>query len=43
MPRAILDESNIHPAIRDKIANHEQAIVREEKWPRLSEQHFPEF
>ncbi|MEI6732858.1 MAG: glutaredoxin domain-containing protein [Comamonadaceae bacterium] len=29
MPRAILDESNIHPAIRDKIANHEQAIVRE--------------
>jgi glutaredoxin-related protein len=29
MPRAILDESNIHPAIRDKIATHEQAIVRE--------------
>ena len=29
MPRAILDESNIHPAIRDKIANHEQTIVRE--------------
>ena len=29
MPRAILDESNIHPAIRDKITNHEQAIVRE--------------
>lgn len=29
MPRPILDESAIHPAIRDKIANHEQAIVRE--------------
>jgi len=29
MPRPILDESNIHPAIREKIANHEQAIVRE--------------
>lgn len=29
MPRQILDESNIHPAIRDKVANHEQAIVRE--------------
>ncbi len=29
MPRPILDESNIHAAIREKIANHEQAIVRE--------------
>ena len=29
MPRPILDESNIHPAIREKIATHEQAIVRE--------------
>lgn len=29
MPRPILDESNIHPAIRERIANHEQAIVRE--------------
>lgn len=29
MPRPILDESNIHPAIREKIANHEQGIVRE--------------
>ena len=29
MPRPILDESNIHPAIREKIANHEQTIVRE--------------
>ena len=29
MPRPILDESNIHPAIREKIASHEQSIVRE--------------
>lgn len=29
MPRPLLDESNIHPAIREKIATHEQAIVRE--------------
>ncbi|MEO6319419.1 MAG: glutaredoxin domain-containing protein [Polaromonas sp.] len=29
MPRPILDESNIHPAIREKIAGHGQAIVRE--------------
>ena len=29
MPRPILDESSIHPAIREKIASHEQAIVRE--------------
>ena len=29
MPRPILDEAHIHPAIREKIANHEQAIVRE--------------
>lgn len=29
MPRPILDESQIHPAIRDKIATHEQAIVRQ--------------
>ena len=29
MPRPILAESNIHPAIRDKIATHEQGIVRE--------------
>ena len=29
MLRPILDESNIHPAIREKIASHEQAIVRE--------------
>ena len=29
MPRPILDESRIHPAIRDKVAGHEQTIVRE--------------
>lgn len=29
MPRPILDESHIHPAIREKIATHEQTIVRE--------------
>ena len=29
MPRSVLDESKIHPAIREKIATHEQAIVRE--------------
>lgn len=29
MPRPILDESQIHPAIRDKIAKHEQGIVQE--------------
>lgn len=29
MPRPILDESKIHPAIREKIASHEMAIVRE--------------
>ena len=29
MPRPILDETHIHPAIREKIATHEQAIVRE--------------
>jgi glutaredoxin-related protein len=29
MSRPILAESNIHPAIREKIASHEQTIVRE--------------
>ena len=29
MPRAILDESHIHPAIRQKIASHQQALVQE--------------
>ena len=29
MPRPLLDESSIHPAIREKVATHEQAIVKE--------------
>ena len=29
MPRAILDEARIHPAIRDRIAGHHADIVRE--------------
>ncbi|MEY4882325.1 MAG: hypothetical protein RIS34_179 [Pseudomonadota bacterium] len=29
MPRPILEESRIHPAIRDKIATHQQGIVGE--------------
>ena len=29
MPRAILDESRIHPAIQGRITRHEQAIVQE--------------
>ena len=29
MPRPLLDESSIHPAIREKVATHEQAIVHE--------------
>lgn len=29
MPRTILDESRIHPAIRGKIERHHQAIVQE--------------
>jgi monothiol glutaredoxin len=29
MPRPILDEAHIHPAIREKIATHQQAIVQE--------------
>ena len=29
MPRPILDEAHIHPAIREKIATHQQDIVRE--------------
>ena len=29
MPRPILDESQIHPAIRSRIAGHQQAIVQE--------------
>ena len=29
MPRPILDEAHIHPAIREKIATHQQDIVHE--------------
>lgn len=29
MPRSILDESRIHPAIRERVATHQQAIVKE--------------
>lgn len=29
MPRAILDEAQIHPAIREKVAVHQQAMVSE--------------
>lgn len=29
MPRSILDESYIHPAIRERVAGHQQAIVSE--------------
>jgi monothiol glutaredoxin len=29
MPRPILDEAHIHPAIRDRISGHRQAIVEE--------------
>ena len=29
MPRSILDETHIHPAIRSKVAGHEQAMVKE--------------
>ncbi len=29
MPRPILDEDDIHPAIRDRIAIHQQAIVQD--------------
>jgi glutaredoxin-related protein len=29
MPRPILDEARIHPAIRERIARHESDIVRE--------------
>ena len=29
MPRPVLDESHIHPAIRDRISAHQQAILKE--------------
>lgn len=27
MPRAVLDDSNVHPAIRQRVANHHQGVV----------------
>ena len=29
MPRPVLSEFSIHPAIRERVANHQQAIVKE--------------
>jgi glutaredoxin-related protein len=29
MPRPVLDEAHIHPAVRERVANHHAAIVRE--------------
>lgn len=29
MPRHILDETHLHPAIRDRVSGHERAIVEE--------------
>lgn len=29
MPRPVLDELNIHPSIRERIANHHQSVVKE--------------
>ena len=29
MPRSILDETHIHPAIRSKVAGHQQVMVQE--------------
>jgi glutaredoxin-related protein len=29
MPRPILDEAHLHPAIRSKVAGHQQAIVQQ--------------
>ena len=29
MPRSILDEARIHPAVRERITNNQQAIVKE--------------
>ncbi len=29
MPRAVLEEARLHPAIRDRVANHHADIVRE--------------
>jgi len=37
MPRKVLDESRIHPAIRDRVANHHAEVVTEVQ--RAVEQH----
>ena len=29
MPRSVLDESQIHPAVRERVANHQAALVQE--------------
>jgi glutaredoxin-related protein len=29
MPRSVLDESQIHPAVRDRVASHHAALVQE--------------
>ena len=29
MPRAVLDESQIHPALRERVASHHQSVVQE--------------
>lgn len=31
MPRSILEESQIHPAIRERVAHHHEAVVQEVK------------
>lgn len=29
MPRPVLDESRIHPAVRERVASHQQAILKD--------------
>jgi monothiol glutaredoxin len=29
MPRSVLDESSIHPAVRERVADHQAALVQE--------------
>jgi monothiol glutaredoxin len=29
MPRSVLDESQIHPAVRERVASHQAAVVQE--------------
>jgi monothiol glutaredoxin len=29
MPRSVLDESQIHPAVRERVSNHHAAVVQE--------------